>query len=208
MNKKKKCLMLGVTAITLFLIILVSVIFKKELYIDNLIIPIITSMRSGIMTAIFKIITILGDKYFIALLVVCIAAFLWVKKKRFTAAVLVINLADIVILNKVVKAIVKRPRPIDMLIEKDGYSFPSGHAMLTIGVYGLLIYLINKSRLDDKIKKISTIVLSIIILLVGITRIYLGVHYPSDIIGGYLLSFAYLMIFILAIDKVKNKLKK
>ena len=95
-----------------------------------------------------------------------------------------------------------------MLIEEDGFSFPSGHSMLAIGIYGFLMFLIYKSNLEKKYKTILMTLLTIIIVVVGLTRMYLGVHYPSDIIGGYLIIGAYLIVFISIInEKVYKKLK-
>jgi len=93
------------------------------------------------------------------------------------------------------KFIFVRPRPFEwMLIEETGYSFPSGHAMVSMAFYGMLVYLIWQTKISLNKKKIWTIVLSVLILLIGISRIYLGVHYVSDIIGGFTLSLSYLII--------------
>lgn len=99
-------------------------------------------------------------------------------------------------LNLVLKNIVERPRPIGYrLIDETGYSFPSGHSMISTAFYGLIIYLIWKNVRNTKLKYISCILLALLILLIGISRIYLGVHYASDVIGGFTISIAYLIIF-------------
>lgn len=195
--------------IVLFMVILVSILMGRTLYIDTLIRGIIPNLRSDFFTKIFKILTYLGDKYFIALLVVVISGILYFKKYKAYAFVNCLNLFNIFVLNKGIKYLVRRERPLDMLIEKDGYSFPSGHSMLSIGIYGLLIYFICKSNMSKKMKTILTTILSIIIVVVGYSRIYLGVHYPSDIFGGYLITAAYLIIFIAIIDtKLFKKVAK
>ena len=74
-------------------------------------------------------------------------------------------------------------------------------------LYGFLIYLITKSKFNTYTKVIYIFLLSTIILLVGISRIYLGVHYASDIIGGYLTSIIYMFIYAFAVDKIKKKTK-
>ena len=205
MKKNKKIILAIISGIG-FLVILLSILFGRSLFIDNLVYP--ANLRSDLLTKVCKVVTILGDKYFIAALVVLIAGILFLKKKRKTSILLCFNLFNIVVLNKVIKYLVARPRPANMLIEKDGYSFPSGHSMLSIGVYGFLIYLICKSNLSKSLKRCLTIVLSLIIFIVGITRLYLGVHYPSDVLGGYLLSFAYLLVFITIVYDKKKDLKK
>lgn len=196
---KKKWVLCGILSI-LFLIILLSVVFGRDLFIDKTIINILSYLRNDFFTAINKIVTLLGDKKFILVLVVVLAGYLFYKKYRRTALVVCLNLFNIVILNKGIKYLVRRERPAFKLVEEDGYSFPSGHAMLTIGVYGLLIYLIHRSKLDSKIKKLLTILLTVIIIFVGYTRMYLGVHYPSDVIAGYLITGIYLIFFITLLE--------
>ena len=89
-----------------------------------------------------------------------------------------------------------------------GYSFPSGHSMISMAFYGLIIYYVWKNVKNIKIRNITCILLSILILLIGISRIYLGVHYASDVLGGFIISIAYLIVFITitnTIAELKNK---
>jgi len=199
----KKRYILGIVCLILFLIILVSILIGRNLFIDDIIINFISSFRNPTDTkiSIVKMITLLGDKYFIAALVVIIGFILYVFKHKEAAYMLVLNLVNIVILNKGIKYLVQRPRPVNMLIEKDGYSFPSGHSMLSLGIYVFLMYLISKTNIKQVYKNIIYIILSIIILVVGFTRLYLGVHYPSDVIAGYLITTVYLIIFITYLNR-------
>ena len=107
-----------------------------------------------------------------------------------------INLMTIALLNQILKRIVQRPRPNEFrIIEESGYSFPSGHSMASAAFYGFLIYLIYKNIKNKKVKIGAITFLSILILLIGISRIYLGVHYTSDVIAGFSISISYLTIF-------------
>ena len=113
------------------------------------------------------------------------------------------NIAIIAILNQVLKRILQRPRPTEFrIIEETGYSFPSGHSMVSMAFYGYLIYLIYKYIKNKYVKCISIVLLSILICSIGISRIYLGVHYTSDVLGGFLISVSYLIIYIMFTNKL------
>lgn len=155
-------------------------------------------IRTPLLTKIFLIITNLGSPY--VLIVLTLLSFLLKNKK--ISFIITANLGLITIINQVLKFIVKRPRPSDLfLIVETGYSFPSGHSMVSLSFYGLLIYFIYKYFKNKKLKISLITLLSLIIVLIGISRVYLGVHFVSDVISGFLLSLSYLMIFIKVINK-------
>ncbi|NMC55729.1 MAG: phosphatase PAP2 family protein [Eubacteriaceae bacterium] len=94
------------------------------------------------------------------------------------------------------KSIFARPRPSNIyLVKVSGYSFPSGHAMTSAAFYGFIIYLIWQTNIRKNLKIASTVFLFILIILIGVSRVYLGVHYTSDIAAGFLVSIAYLIVF-------------
>lgn len=150
-------------------------------------------------TPIMKGITWCGSA--ICLILISFLSFFIFKNKK-TSIFVWINLISITILNQVLKFILHRPRPIDFrIIEESGYSFPSGHSMASMAFYGFLIYLIYK-KINNKYLKWGLICfLSILILFIGISRIYLGVHYTSDVLAGFLISVAYLILFISVVNK-------
>ena len=148
---------------------------------------------------IAKFITNFGGAIF--LIVLTIILLISIKNKKIGLSIFS-NLAIITILNQLLKRILQRPRPTEYrIIEETGYSFPSGHSMISMAFYGYLIYLIYKYVKNKYIKWISIILLSILICSIGISRIYLGVHYTSDVLGGFLISISYLIIYISAINK-------
>ena len=197
---KKRYILCGVLVVA-FLAILISILIDRTMFIDKFIMGIMPNFRSDLLTKVVKLVTLFGESKIILVLVVLIAGIFYITKHRADAYMMCLNLVNIVILNKGIKYLVQRPRPANMMIFEDGYSFPSGHSMLSIGVYGFLMYLIYKSKLDKKYKITSMILLSIIIVLTGLSRMYLGVHYPSDVIGGFLITGAYLIVFISIINK-------
>ena len=112
---------------------------------------------------------------------------IYIKDKKLALTV-PLNVIIATTLNQILKHIFRRPRPLYRLIKIGGFSFPSGHAMVSMAFYGYLLYLANTFIDNKKQKKVIIFILSTIILLVGISRIYLGVHYCSDIITGYSIS--------------------
>ena len=80
------------------------------------------------------------------------------------------------------------------MVTEHGYSFPSGHAMISTAFYGLIIYLIYKNA--NKHKKIYIALLTILIFLIAVSRVYLGAHYATDVIAGIIFAIIYLIIFI------------
>ena len=154
---------------------------------------------SDFVTPIAKFITNFGGAIF--LIVLTIVLFVVIKNKKIGVSIFS-NLVIVTILNQLLKGILQRPRPTEYrIIEETGYSFPSGHSMISMAFYGYLIYLIYKYVKNKYIKWISIVVLSLLICTIGISRIYLGVHYTSDVLGGFLISISYLVIFISAVNK-------
>lgn len=148
---------------------------------------------------IAKFITNFGGAIF--LIVLTIILLISIKNKKIGLSIFS-NLAIITILNQLLKRILQRPRPTEYrIIEETGYSFPSGHSMISMAFYGYLIYLIYKYVENKYVKWILISLLSVLICLIGVSRIYLGVHYTSDVLGGFLISISYLVIYISAANK-------
>ena len=92
-----------------------------------------------------------------------------------------------------------------MLIDEYGYSFPSGHAMVSMAFYGLFIYILFHVKINKYFKYILSFIIFIMIMLVGISRIYLHVHYFSDVIAGFAVSVIYLIVFTRFMKIVTNE---
>ena len=158
-----------------------------------------TFLISDFATPIAKFITNFGGA--IILIGLAFTLFIFIKNKKIGVSI-ISNLAIITVLNQLLKRIVQRPRPTEFrIVEESGYSFPSGHSMVSMAFYGYLIYLIYKYVKNKYLKWISIILLSILICSIGISRIYLGVHYTSDVLGGFFISISYLIIYISAVNK-------
>ena len=158
-----------------------------------------TFLISDFATPIAKFITNFGGAIF--LVIATITLFIVIKNKKIGISILS-NVAIVTVLNQLIKRILQRPRPTEYrIIEETGYSFPSGHSMVSMAFYGYFIYLIYKYVKNKYVKWISISLLSLLICLIGISRIYLGVHYTSDVLGGFLISISYLIIYISAANK-------
>ncbi|CDB32562.1 pAP2 family protein [Clostridium sp. CAG:575] len=182
-------------------------VFNKELMNGDIIGYKIVStfLISDFATPIAKFVTNFGGAIF--LIVLTIVLVILIKNKKIGISIFS-NLVIITILNQLIKRILQRPRPTEYrIIEETGYSFPSGHSMVSMAFYGYLIYLIYKYVKNKYLKWISIVLLSILICSIGVSRIYLGVHYTSDVLGGFLLSISYLVIYISAVNKflIKDK---
>ena len=176
-------------------------VFNKEIMNGDIVGYNIVSkfLISDFTTPIAKFITNFGGAIF--LIVLTMALFILIKNKKIGFSVFS-NLVIITVLNQLLKRILQRPRPTEFrIIEETGYSFPSGHSMVSMAFYGYLIYLIYKYVKNKYVKWISIGVLSLLICSIGISRIYLGVHYTSDVLGGFLISISYLIIYIGAVNK-------
>ena len=158
-----------------------------------------TFLISDFATPIAKFITNFGGAIF--LVIATITLFIVIRNKKIGISILS-NVAIVTVLNQLIKRILQRPRPTEYrIIEETGYSFPSGHSMVSMAFYGYLIYLIYRFVKNKYLKWISIVLLSLLICLIGISRIYLGVHYTSDVLGGFLISISYLVIYISAFNK-------
>ena len=163
-------------------------------------------LKFNVSTPIAKFITNFGGAIFVISLTTIL--FFVIKDKKIGISIIT-NLGIVTILNQIIKFIMQRPRPTEFrIIEETGYSFPSGHSMVSLAFYGYLIYLIYKYINNKHLKRTLIIILSVLICIIGVSRIYLGVHYTSDVLGGFLISFSYLIIYIELVNKFvleKNK---
>lgn len=204
LNNKRWIIVL--IALIIFLSILEDVFKKEILIIDTVVYKFaVIFLRNDILTVIMKIVTNFGNAIPVLLISIIIIANCKDRKKTIW---IILNLFFITVLNLVLKYIVQRNRPEGYrLIDESGYSFPSGHSMVSTAFYGFLIYLIIKNVKNRYIKDFLVILLGILIVLIGFSRVYLGVHYASDVIAGFFISIAYLIVFITIISG-NNKISK
>ncbi len=192
---KKKYLISLIIGIILFTTLTIIVVTNKELAIDYSFFKLVN--RSNSLYSFMRIITEYGEWYTYVIIVLLIFIF-----KRKYSYVLIANIMANTLFNNAIKMLIQRDRPIWKTYTLTDYSYPSGHAMSSLAFYGLIIYLIIKYY-KGKTKYPIIIILSLLILIVGFSRIYLGVHYLTDVLGAYFFDLIYLSIFITLIENKK-----
>ncbi|MEJ8548506.1 phosphatase PAP2 family protein [Brevibacillus borstelensis] len=209
----KKYLIKSILALSVFIFIFTRFadeVMEQELTsFDHAVIHWIQSLISPQLTAIMKFFTFLGSTAaLLALLVTSAVLMIW-QKKRWEALFLVLALSGGVVFNQLLKWIFHRQRPnLHRLIEETGYSFPSGHSMSSIifyGMLGMLFFMFARKRTPKIIITAAAIVL---VLSIGISRIYLGVHYPSDVLAGFAAGGAWLTICLMGLKLVLELRRK
>ena len=167
--------------------------------IDTAIGQAIIQYRGQGLTTFFRHLTKMGNVGFSAMLIgiIVIVLFLMLNDKHISIWYLLTTAIGAGALNQIVKYLFQKDRPtVEHLIDQGGYSFPSGHAMGSIIIYGALLYIVFKLINNQVIKTLALVATMILVGLIGLSRVYLGVHFPSDIIGGYALGAAWLTLSI------------
>lgn len=140
---------------------------------------------------------------------VLIAYFLFIKKHRwYSIKVPAIALSSLALMFGL-KHLFDRDRPlIPLLEEARGLSFPSGHALMSVTFYGLLIYIVFKGFKNKPLKWTFISLLLLLILIIGFSRIYLRVHYASDVIAGFCVGLLWLVICVWVLNRLEQFSKK
>lgn len=188
-------------SLLIFLYITHEVVKNDTFYVDTVISQFVYNLRTPILTNVMLIITNFGGDYVI-FLAITILIFLLRKKHKKEAVLLSFLLMMGLLLNLFTKSLIARPRPdISPLLDLSAsYSFPSGHAMNAFVFYMTLAYFVYHFTHKKTLSIIGTLLAVIIILLIGFSRVYLGVHYPSDILGGYIAGLG-LFVTVILLDK-------
>ncbi|RED41562.1 phosphatase PAP2 family protein [Paenibacillus sp. VMFN-D1] len=202
-GRLNKLLVMSLVLGVLFVIMMVLVGADRIAWFDQSIIDAVQGMENEGLTRIMKGFTFLGSSLVATLLSVIAFLFLWlVLRHRKELLMFLLSVGGSEIWNIIIKNWMQRQRPdTHRLIEISGFSFPSGHSMAAFALYGTLTYLLWR-HIPALAGRIAMIVIGVALtLLIGISRIYLGVHYPSDVFGGYLASATWLMLSIYIFEK-------
>lgn len=165
----------------------------------------VLSYRSPGLTSYFIAVTEIGDVngYLVILGISVLLTILVFKRWKYIwQIVLVLALASVS--NMILKRFIDRARPgIEHLVVVETLSYPSGHAMSAMAFYGFMIYLVYHFKMHTVLKGLVIFLLALLILSIGVSRIYLGVHYPSDIVGGFIAGLIWVFFCILIFNLIE-----
>ena len=151
-------------------------------------------------------VTALGARMVVYMVVLVASAFLWQSRHHYSAALLWVSVIGAGLINTVLKVSFNRPRP-DVFPWRTQHvglaSFPSGHAMTSIVVYGTLAFLIARLAPTAWLKRLVWALAAAVVVLVGLSRLYLVVHYPSDVVAGFIIGGAWAIVCALGMEAVR-----
>ena len=198
MRDKKKTLILSLISLGIFILILIFVVSGK-ISVDYLISSSVSKTHSPSVNWFFIFLGNYAGKIMI-LIAIILGVTLYSKKRRIQSFVFLLTLVSGYILGSLIKFAVKKERPLIQLIQETGYSFPSQHSVFSVILFSMLIYF-YKDEFKSKAEKAVFIFAGVLLIfLVGLSRIYLNVHWFSDIIGGYALGFFLVCLCVLLPD--------
>lgn len=153
---------------------------------------------------IFKIITLLGEWWLVLGITALITVIFLAKKKMLYAFILWLIVLGTTADTFILKTIIHRQRPFDGMINETSFSFPSAHGALAIALYGFMVYIFWQKAKNKTAKIIIIGASAIFIFLIGFSRLYLGAHYLSDVLGGYILGSLWLALGIYILKRINK----
>lgn len=199
-------LLLGLACFVLFYNLAEDMLEQVLGHFDQNITALITLYSSPRATEIMKLLTEMGSAtVMISLALLAAVSLVYFKNRYWDAGMLTMALSGAFFMNYLLKLAFHRPRPgIASLVQASGYSFPSGHAMASLAFYGMLAFLLWSYFRESKTVYLGILFIGVLVLGIGISRIYLGVHYPSDVLAGYAAAGVWLAGCIIARNTLKS----
>ncbi|MGQ0813746.1 MAG: phosphatase PAP2 family protein [Gemmatimonadota bacterium] len=160
--------------------------------------------RSAGVDLVMLEITTLGTGVVLIVIVLVASLFLWLTHHRWSVYVLLLGVLGAKLFNTLLKGSFARARPsvVESITDVHSASFPSGHAMSSIVVYGSVAYLVSRLESSQRLRRTTWFLVVLIVIAIGASRMYLGVHYPSDVIGGYLAGLAWIALVASALAAI------
>lgn len=168
---------------------------------DTVIMNFVSGTKTPFLMRFFSLVTHLGSEFFIVAAFLILTVLLIVRGRKRAATVALLSLAGSAFFVFFLKEFFGRPRPFGCLAPDDCLAFPSGHVTLSFYFYGLLAYLVFRFLpISLRVFLIIGSMIAILILLIALSRLFLGFHYPSDLLGGFFLGGTWLLLAIFLID--------
>lgn len=203
MNKKNYWIVYSVIATVI--VIVLGILVRNGtsgILFDNYIMNYVSSDRTVNGEYLMKFITFFGSSKFFILVLFSLSGYYIYNMERENAWLVINSIGISYVANAVLKSIFTRTRPLKyMIINQSGYSFPSGHSMVSMSFYTTMTYIILEKIKNPILRKIVWILNFIIVFSIGYSRIYLGVHWPTDILAGFLMGS---VIFLLGKHNIKK----
>lgn len=192
--------------ITILIVLIRQVFAPTQSAFDQQAFDYLSRFVSHTNTKVMQIFTFLGSHLFLIpafLLFFAFYYFIW-KHKWYLIKIMTIAVSNLLLMFTL-KFLFNRPRPlIPLLKEVPGLSFPSGHAFMSLTFFGLIMYVVYREVCNQWVKWISILALVFIILMVGLSRVYLRVHYVSDVIAGYCFGMISIMILLTMLKQIEK----
>jgi undecaprenyl-diphosphatase len=194
------------TCIMVFFFLSREILEGQNLHFDDRAFAWADSWGSIAFTKFMVVVTFFASRHFItAVSLVLIFYFLFVRRHRWYSLKVPVIAVGSITLNLILKFFFNRPRPlVPHLVESSGLSFPSGHAMISASFYGLLFYLVWMHVKQPVLRIFLLVMLVFIIMLIGFSRVYLHVHYATDVIAGFAAGLLWVIIAIFSLRKLER----
>jgi len=214
-NKKSKILSVAfIAAIVVFLLVIYAlwqitdeIVLENKTGFDQKGYQLVSELKSESTTGLMLVLTFFGSALFIlpGYFLLAGVVYYYTKNRILSITIIIIGLLSRLLLF-LIKNIFKRDRPLEPLMEDvTGFSYPSGHSFSSFALYGLITYFIWKSNIKTGIKWLLSVLLILFAISIAVSRVYLNVHYTSDVTAGFCLSLIWLSLSIFILEKVMSK---
>jgi undecaprenyl-diphosphatase len=198
--------------ISLFLFLLSAIVYPYEVIgtWDNNVTLFFEKVRTPLLNDVFLFISDIGSIKYILPICFVIAVILLIRGKVVDVVFIFVMLYSVRLLNYQLKELFLRERPpFNAVYEASHYSFPSGHSMNSMATYSFLCFLLIRYLSNANKQKMTLIIITTtLILLIGLSRVYLGVHYLTDVVSGFSAGFAWFIVVITIFAKINQMFDK
>lgn len=162
---------------------------------DVMVLKYVRGFASPNLDKLFVVVTQFAGPIIVGLIFLILFGYTWTRYYRYYSLFLCLTIPRTVLLNSILKLLFRRDRPNlwEKIVTEKSFSFPSGHAMISMAIALSLVFILNRSRY----RKWGIPIAIVYVLLIALSRLYLGVYYPTDILGGWLMSAAWFSVVVL-----------